>query len=57
VRWSSTSREMVQHALGQVQGERKIAGFALNMIDIRSTPKFGPYSYYSSNYYRQYYVQ
>lgn len=57
VRWSSTSRELVQQALGQVHGERKVAGFALNMIDIRNTPKYGPYSYYSSNYYKQYYVQ
>ncbi|HSI39140.1 MAG TPA: polysaccharide biosynthesis tyrosine autokinase [Xanthobacteraceae bacterium] len=57
VRWSATSRELVQHAVDQIPGDRKICGVALNMIDVRRAPKYGRYSYYSSNYYNKYYVE
>lgn len=56
VRWSSTAREFVRHSLERLAGDRKVCGIALNMVDLRRTPKYGRYSYYSSAYYKKYYV-
>lgn len=56
VRWNSTAREFVRHSIDRIPGERKICGIALNMIDLRGTPKYGRYSYNSSAYYKKYYV-
>lgn len=56
VRWSTTAREFVRHSLERIPGDRKICGLAFNMVDLRRTPKYGRYSYYSSAYYKKYYV-
>lgn len=56
VRWNATAREFVRHSIERIPGERKICGIALNMIDLRGTPKYGRYSYHSSAYYKKYYV-
>lgn len=57
IRWGTTSRELVQHAISQIAGDRKICGVALNRINLRNAPKYGRYGYYSSNYYKKYYVE
>lgn len=57
VAWNSTSREVAQQAVRQISIDRKIAGVVLNKVDERYTPKYGKYSYYSSSYYKGYYVQ
>ncbi|MCJ8141382.1 polysaccharide biosynthesis tyrosine autokinase [Ancylobacter sp. A5.8] len=56
VRWNATAREFIRQSIERIPGERKICGVALNMIDLRRTPKYGRYSYYSSAYYKKYYV-
>lgn len=56
VRWNSTAREFVRQSIERIPGDRKICGIVLNMIDLRRTPKYGRYSYYSSAYYKKYYV-
>ena len=56
VRWSTTAREFVRHSLERIPGDRKVCGVAFNMVDLRRTPKYGRYSYYSSAYYKKYYV-
>ncbi|MBS9475734.1 polysaccharide biosynthesis tyrosine autokinase [Ancylobacter radicis] len=56
VRWSATAREFVRHSLERIPGDRKVCGIAFNMVDLRRTPKYGRYSYYSSAYYKKYYV-
>ncbi|WP_306888057.1 GumC family protein [Ancylobacter amanitiformis] len=56
VRWNSTAREFVRHSLERLAGDRKVCGIAFNMVDLRRTPKYGRYSYYSSAYYKKYYV-
>ncbi|QIB35464.1 GumC family protein [Ancylobacter pratisalsi] len=56
VRWNATAREFVKHAIDRIPGDRKICGLALNMVDLRRTPRYGRYSYYSSAYYKKYYV-
>lgn len=56
VRWNATAREFVRHAIERIPGDRKICGLALNMVDLRRTPRYGRYSYYSSAYYKKYYV-
>lgn len=57
VAWNSTTREVAQQAVRQISLDRKIAGVILNKVDERYTPKYGKYSYYSSAYYKGYYVQ
>jgi len=56
IRWNATAREFVRHSLERIPGDRKICGIAFNMVDLRRTPKYGRYSYYSSAYYKKYYV-
>lgn len=56
IRWNTTAREFVRHSLERIPGDRKICGIAFNMVDLRRTPKYGRYSYYSSAYYKKYYV-
>ncbi|MCS0504491.1 polysaccharide biosynthesis tyrosine autokinase [Ancylobacter mangrovi] len=56
VRWNATAREFVRHAIERLPGDRKVCGIALNMVDLRRTPRYGRYSYYSSAYYKKYYV-
>ncbi len=56
IRWGTTAREFVRHSLDRIPGDRKVCGIAFNMVDLRRTPKYGRYSYYSSAYYKKYYV-
>jgi capsular exopolysaccharide synthesis family protein len=56
VRWGVTAREFVRHSLERIPGDRKVCGIAFNMVDLRRTPRYGRYSYYSSAYYKKYYV-
>lgn len=56
VRWGATAREFVRHSLERIPGDRKVCGIAFNMVDLRRTPRYGRYSYYSSAYYKKYYV-
>lgn len=56
IRWNATAREFVRHSISSLPGDRKICGIAFNMVDLRRTPKYGRYSYYSSAYYKKYYV-
>lgn len=56
IRWNTTAREFVRHSLDRIPGDRKVCGIAFNMVDLRRTPKYGRYSYYSSAYYKKYYV-
>ncbi|MDB5594922.1 MAG: hypothetical protein JWM36_1883 [Hyphomicrobiales bacterium] len=41
VRWASTSREVVQRALEQVDGQEKIAGVVFNLVNERRARKYG----------------
>ncbi|HXN08329.1 MAG TPA: polysaccharide biosynthesis tyrosine autokinase [Candidatus Acidoferrales bacterium] len=55
VRWQSTTREMVAQSLATLDADRKLAGIAFDHVDESKTPRYGPYSYYSSRYYTKYY--
>ena len=55
VRWQSTSREMVVQSIEGLNAERKLAGVVLGMVDETKVPRYGPYSYYSSYHYKNYY--
>jgi Mrp family chromosome partitioning ATPase len=57
VKWATTPREAIAHALRQIPGDKKVAGIAMTIVDERKTPKYGPYSYYGSSYYSDYYSQ
>jgi exopolysaccharide transport family protein len=57
VRWQATPREMVTQCLEQLAPERRLAGIAFNLVNERKTPRYGPYSYYSTDHYRGYYEQ
>jgi polysaccharide biosynthesis transport protein len=55
VRWQSTTREVVVQTLGNLDTQRKVAGIVLSLVDETKTPRYGPYSYYSGEYYKKYY--
>jgi succinoglycan biosynthesis transport protein ExoP len=55
VRWQQTTREMVVQSIDGLNAERKLAGIALAMVDESKVPRYGPYSYYSSYHYKNYY--
>jgi exopolysaccharide transport family protein len=55
VRWQRTTREMVAQSIDGLNAERKLAGIALAMVDETKVPRYGPYSYYSSYHYKNYY--
>ena len=55
VRWQMTTREMVAQSIDGLNAERKLAGIALAMVDETKVPRYGPYSYYSSYHYKNYY--
>jgi capsular exopolysaccharide synthesis family protein len=55
VRWQRTTREMVAQSIDGLGAERKLAGIALGMVDETKVPRYGPYSYYSSYHYKDYY--
>jgi polysaccharide biosynthesis transport protein len=55
VRWQSTTREVVVQSLATLDADRKLAGIVLNLVDETKTPRYGPYSYYSGDYYKKYY--
>jgi capsular exopolysaccharide synthesis family protein len=55
VRWQSTTREMVTQSLEKLDADRKLAGIAFDLVDETKTPRYGPYSYYSGDYYKKYY--
>jgi Mrp family chromosome partitioning ATPase len=55
VRWQATSREMVTQSIDGLGADRKLAGIALSMVDETKVPRYGPYSYYSSYHYKNYY--
>jgi succinoglycan biosynthesis transport protein ExoP len=60
VRWASTTREMVQRAVQQLAGERKIAGVVFNQVDDAKAKKYGGSGhayYYGGSYYRKYYTE
>lgn len=57
VRWGTTSRELVEQAVAQLSGHRKIAGVAFNRVDERQAQKYGYYAYhYGTHYYSHYYA-
>jgi succinoglycan biosynthesis transport protein ExoP len=55
VRWQRSTREMVAQSIDGLNAERKLAGIALAMVDETKVPRYGPYSYYSSYNYKNYY--
>lgn len=55
VRWQQTSREMVTQSIDGLGADRKLAGLVLSMVDETKVPRYGPYSYYSSYHYKNYY--
>ena len=55
VRWQRTTREMVVQSIDGLNAERKLAGIALAMVDETKVSRYGPYSYYSSYHYKNYY--
>jgi exopolysaccharide transport family protein len=55
VRWQSATREIVARSIESLGAERKLAGIALTMVDEMKTPRYGPYSDLSGNYYGKYY--
>lgn len=57
VRWQSTTREMVAQTLETLDPDRKLAGIILSAVDEAKTPRYGPYSYYSGEYYKNYYQE
>ena len=60
VRWGATARELVQEAIGQLPGQRKVAGVVLNQLNEREAQKYGKYSYsyyLGKRYYKNYYGQ
>jgi Mrp family chromosome partitioning ATPase len=60
VRWSSTAREMVKHSIQRVSADKKLAGVVFNHVNDKRAQRYGKnaYSYYySSRYYRNYYVE
>jgi polysaccharide biosynthesis transport protein len=59
IRWAATPRELVQNAVQQIPGHKKIAGIAFNQLNEGQAQKYGKYAhsqYYSSNYYKKYYT-
>ncbi len=60
VRWASTSRETVQHAVEQLNGEGKLTGVVFNLVDERKAQRYGrqAQAHYSSNAaYARYYSE
>jgi len=55
VRWQSTPREMVMQSIDGLGAGRKLAGIVLSAVDESKISGYGPYSHYSSHYYRGYY--
>jgi capsular exopolysaccharide synthesis family protein len=55
VLWQSTPREMVVQSIDGLGAGRKLAGIALGAVDETKVSRYGPYSYYSSHYYKNYY--
>jgi Mrp family chromosome partitioning ATPase len=55
VGWQSTPREMVVQSIEGLGAGRKLAGIALGLVDETKVPRYGPYSYYSSSHYKNYY--
>jgi exopolysaccharide transport family protein len=55
VRWQSTTRELVAQTLKELDADRKLAGVALTCVDEAKTSRYGPYSYYGTQYYNKYY--
>jgi exopolysaccharide transport family protein len=55
VRWQSTAREIVSRSVESLAAQGKLAGIALTMVDEMKTPRYGPYSHLSGNYYGKYY--
>lgn len=60
VRWSATAREMVKHSIERVSADKKVAGVVFNHVNDKRAQRYGKHAYayyYSSRYYRNYYVE
>jgi succinoglycan biosynthesis transport protein ExoP len=60
VRWSSTAREIVKHSIERVSTDKKVAGVVFNHVNDKRAQRYGKHAYsyyYSSRYYRNYYVE
>lgn len=58
VRWASTARELVQHSIQRLPGNRKVAGIVFNQVNEFEAQKYGKdgYSYYyGTREYKKYY--
>ncbi len=58
VRWASTARELVQHSIQRLPGNRKVAGIVFNQVNESEAQKYGKdgYSYYyGTREYKKYY--
>jgi exopolysaccharide transport family protein len=53
IAWNETPRDMVAHAIKQLQGGKKVAGIVLNRVDTKQSTRYG--GYYYSKYYEKYY--
>ena len=60
VRWGATARELVERAIQQLPGHRKVAGVVFNRVDDSEAQKYGKYAanyYYGGRYYKKYYTE
>jgi exopolysaccharide transport family protein len=58
VKWGSTAREMIEHAVEQLSVQKKVAGVVFNHVDDHQAQKYGKYAYayyYGARYYKNYY--
>jgi capsular exopolysaccharide synthesis family protein len=60
VRWASTERELVNQAVQQLAGRKKVAGVVFNLVDEQEAQKYGKYAYryyHGSRSYGKYYKE
>lgn len=56
VKWRTTTREIVEKHISLFKENKKLAGVVLNVVNEAKTPRYGPYSHYTPQYYHRYYV-